>query len=612
MPHTQGHTKSRAYHSKSRDGCAACKKRHIKERPSCSNCRTRRLQCPFQDDAAKEDTTLVEHGATGLTPSPSAVDHSSSNAPSVLQAGATDVCVVHLDLYHHFLFHVCPTFTGQAKYDESYRTLMTDAAFKHDFVLFAVLGLAALSKHMSSPSQTYRALAIAFQKKAIASLDDTLTEVNNENCVAVVLFAHLIGVHSFCDVFCSAANTTFHDFLAALIDSAQLLRGINSVMQPFWKHLETTEVGDFMREAISKRNRQVGRSGDETASLSAFVQNADIGESSRETYKDTVVRLQHSFTELHELDTSARASTHTAFAWLITSSPGYLQLLGEARPEALVIFAWYAVVLHQRRYGSLDADRESAVFQRSELPARLIDTPSARLISKIMVHACIGSSTVLEAGIQENLSFSIPIDASCHSCLSGIRAFRAQLGRTGIPIVPRVEVHPTTGVPAYAHCESDDHERSIESPPRPFVCQEIPVRSQAILDRSVNVPQADDATDHEDAGEDDLQAQAGQDDILADRSTVPYLGGGENPTSTSLDEKAEDVAPDEDLGQELDRDRGKRGGGGRDHQPTEIHVDGCREQNRREQDQRGLDGIDGHLIGVRVRVSPDAIAHDLD
>ncbi|KAF2167761.1 hypothetical protein M409DRAFT_21912 [Zasmidium cellare ATCC 36951] len=353
MAPSQGRGKPRTYHTKSRGGCITCKKRHIKcdqKRPACTNCTTRRLHCPFQDTAVvRTSTSPSDHKSPALVPSPSAIESNGNDASPTIPQGATDICLIQLDLYNHFAFHVCPTFTGQARHDESYRNLMIKTAFKYHFVLHEMLGLAALSKHLSCPNETYKALAASFQEKAIAGLDDILTKVDSENCVAVITFAHLIGVHSFCDTFSMGPNVTFSDFLEALIGSAQLLRGINAVVRPFWSDLAATEVGEFMKDAIARRDSYADRPGDETASLLMLIQNADISESSRQTYGDTIVWLQRCFDEVRALEPEHRATTNTAFVWLIMSSPAYLQLLDEARPEALVILANFAVVLHYRR-----------------------------------------------------------------------------------------------------------------------------------------------------------------------------------------------------------------------------------------------------------------------
>lgn len=43
------------------------------------------------------------------------------------------------------------------------------------------------------------------------------------------------------------------------------------------------------------------------------------------------------------------AASSTVFAWLITASPHFVELLREHRPESLVLLAYYAVILHKRR-----------------------------------------------------------------------------------------------------------------------------------------------------------------------------------------------------------------------------------------------------------------------
>ena len=217
--------------------------------------------------------------------------------------------------------------------------------------MYEVLAISAL--HVSTLNLErrpfYAEVARSFQAKALAGLDNILMKVDASNCMVVLLFSHLISLHSFHDAFTSAAAEGTGNIVNGLIQSMSLSRGIEAIIQPWWNFLMDTEMSPLMRDADLRRTLSSKRQGDETRDLIELVESADIGEASRVTYVGTITRLQRDFDEVESLTPAQLATANSAFAWLVTSSPAYITLLDEQRPEALIILSYFAVILHKRR-----------------------------------------------------------------------------------------------------------------------------------------------------------------------------------------------------------------------------------------------------------------------
>lgn len=115
----------------------------------------------------------------------------------------------------------------------------------------------------------------------------------------MLLFSHKIGVQSFLETFNQlSSENSFGKFLDSLVNSIGLLRGVHVVSSPWWRHLQTTEIGRILADTHFDHTETPGT---ETTDLTAFIEKAEIIEEHRSTYKETIVRLQRHFDQLHHV-----------------------------------------------------------------------------------------------------------------------------------------------------------------------------------------------------------------------------------------------------------------------------------------------------------------------
>ena len=223
---------------------------------------------------------------------------------------------------------------------------MINRAFEVPHILHALLGLSALHLASQSP-QVYTHLAAEFQTQALALFDRTsLANVDESNVLDVLLFQHLVALHVFCDIFTTLND--FNEFMDRLVGCIRLLKGINSVIQPWWHFLARTELGEILQSSDQHQHTPY-ESRNECAELKRMIDSADLSSESIVVCKIATAGLQAYFDAENGLDESVAGSTNMLFSWLITASEEYTGLLEQRKPEALVILAYYAVLLHRRR-----------------------------------------------------------------------------------------------------------------------------------------------------------------------------------------------------------------------------------------------------------------------
>ena len=87
----------------------------------------------------------------------------------------------------------------------------------------------------------------------------------------------------------------------------------------------------------------------ECEQLLSMIDRADLSIQSIETCRSSIATLQSYFDADNDLDSEPIDSTNMLFAWLVTASEGYTNLLKQRRPEALIALAYFAVLLFRRR-----------------------------------------------------------------------------------------------------------------------------------------------------------------------------------------------------------------------------------------------------------------------
>ncbi|RMZ90040.1 hypothetical protein DV736_g2744, partial [Chaetothyriales sp. CBS 134916] len=292
--------------------------------------------------------------ANGSNASPVLPRVSPFDAPDLLSTRkTTDLAITDLKLLHHYTTVVAPELSLPRR-PESLVMWQVDCVqlgFKHDFLLRGLLAVAAFEMCQSHPDQKaeYEVLASHHQSLALASYRETLQDVNASNSHAVFAFSCVLIVMAFA----SSTKEQPSDFNSDILQWFYLLRGANMVLNMHADTIRCSFLEPLITEMDTVKTTPTYTIPD-TDQISDLFRICGIPNHEREvaqTYSLAIHSLLSTFTQVSVCRNSNESPVLASFVWPITLPPQFLDLLSEKQPEALVILAYYCVVIY---WGELD------------------------------------------------------------------------------------------------------------------------------------------------------------------------------------------------------------------------------------------------------------------
>ncbi|KAF5489502.1 Sterol uptake control protein 2 [Colletotrichum siamense] len=395
--------RQRTPHRKSRFGCKECKQRHVKcdeSRPSCVNCSTALRRCSYLDT----ETTLPSPSAFMYQcPSPAASTESSAAAAGSIpieqpmyrpQYPPTEPYdLLHMELLFHFEHELGAEMEFGDSTREKFQRMSIKQALGTPYLMDELLALSAA--HMSTlPGKDqafYRAEATRLQTRALSQFNLAKAEVSNENFLAIFLYSTWLGQHVLFDTFIHQGN--FATVLDKLVHCMNLHRGIRTIVAGSWSILRGHLVAHlgpdspFVDSIIIEPDAM--ERGTECAGLVELFDKSDLGESTRSACREAIDALQLMFDVQNKPGISPGRRRATVQEWSIRVPTEYVNLLDQRRPEALVVLAYWAVLLHLSREYWAYANAGKALVQSISAhlgtywsewlawPQKMVDGPSA-------------------------------------------------------------------------------------------------------------------------------------------------------------------------------------------------------------------------------------------
>ncbi|KAK9244392.1 hypothetical protein V1506DRAFT_567735 [Lipomyces tetrasporus] len=292
---------SRRAHKKSRTGCVECKRRHIK-------CDENRPTCTYLDNNPSPTFTLgVSHSMTfleisGITGSffedftfPQPEDQVSVN-------------MHHLELLHHVLTGIDKDFGfGLIRALEDLWKMAVGLGMSVPYLMHEILAMSALHLSICRPRQQefYRHQAIQPQTQGISLFNNRF-----------IVYLHL------------------H-------------RGFRAVASRSWHILRETELKPIL-EPAEKMPGINESTGHECDGLLALFDSTNPSPLSVDACRQAIEYLQCVF-DAYKLPSEGQGSTDFIFAWPVVVPADYVDLLSQRHSEALIVLAYYAVLLHYSR-----------------------------------------------------------------------------------------------------------------------------------------------------------------------------------------------------------------------------------------------------------------------
>ncbi|UNI17098.1 hypothetical protein JDV02_003474 [Purpureocillium takamizusanense] len=359
----------RKFHNKSKLGCKQCKTRRIKcdeARPLCRKCAHASLECSFLlDDVAKRADTQThitptsEKNCDEVQAACAKGQHTALSSLSVSTRPVNSQPLATLDMLderfsalhirlwrhfeHDFYQHQKELYPGL----DELVALFLDTSLTTPYLLDGLLAYAAVHKstvyefHQSS----YLLEAKRLQTRALALYNSERPVLSDETCLPMFLFSSLLSHHTMFEVRLEGQED-LRLAVDAITQSIPIQRGLHAIARAAWPMFTEQTQQTFIRSCQRETALVEGapRPTEECDALLAHLERASFGPLYKHMCCSAVTDLQKRFNAL------SMGDTHSSWAaiqdWLVAVPAGYVELLKSFQPEALVILAYFAVLLH--------------------------------------------------------------------------------------------------------------------------------------------------------------------------------------------------------------------------------------------------------------------------
>lgn len=328
----------RRTHRKSRYGCKVCKQRHIKcdeSKPSCLNCIAVDRRCSFLDNISSvpSPTVSARHSPRPSLPPSSHACHESAPPPTAL---GEDYTLSHMELFHHFEHNL------SSGLGPSHNHAVKES-FHAPFLMDEILALAAAHKSTLDPArkETYLAEATRLQTRGLSRFNAAQTQLSDENCLAIFMYSAVLGQHVLFDTF--SLRSDFAAVMSKLVQCLSLHGGIRTIASSSWAkiHKEVLNGDTYHLKPV-----EPVKPTDECGPLLTLLDGSELSGEAKADCQNAIEGLQLIFAR--KPGENPRAGLFVQ-EWAVRVPKGYIGLLNERRPEAMVILGYYAVLLHYDR-----------------------------------------------------------------------------------------------------------------------------------------------------------------------------------------------------------------------------------------------------------------------
>lgn len=254
-----------------------------------------------------------------------------------------------LDHYRKFTYK---TLSCSPKTDNAFRVTVIKLASKFPFLHHGILACSALHLASSDPSnkEYYTIQSLQYQDQATPAFRWATMHVDSNNCQAVLAFAFFLVVCSlgsgFDDQGLFLSNDNEQDQVTDTdmpsLHWINILRNGCSMLCPVWDELTSGPLAPFA--ALWRDDIGVIVDSNDLLLRTLLSVFPEDGTTEYHIYHDSAVKLVAAFKFLQEHGPSPNI-WDTLNSWPMRILPGYLDLLKQNRPSALLLLAYYAVLL---------------------------------------------------------------------------------------------------------------------------------------------------------------------------------------------------------------------------------------------------------------------------
>ncbi|CCF42031.1 Upc2 protein [Colletotrichum higginsianum] len=357
MPKQQREQASgRRHHRKSRNGCSGCKKRHIKcdeTRPECRNCIMGERLCSYLVPGSSNDASHPRL-ANAVYPPGSVLSDHVPVVPKDASEGSScpkpTFTATHMALLHYAETNMSEYMALQG----SVRPLIDTAvehAFTTPYLLDQLLALSAL--HLSTrdvaQAASFRHQATELQTRALGCFNQAKDHICDSNYMSAFLFASFLGLHVLHETL-QIQHDTLAGFVDGFVGYARLHRGVRAIIQSYWRDILRSDLKPLLYIPMLSGQTESECPGEETRQLREFLESSSTSSTTTVACLSALGKVQWVLDMTKREPSRCNVGTQAVMAWPLVVPDDYIEALHQNRPEALVVLAFYASIMHRYRH----------------------------------------------------------------------------------------------------------------------------------------------------------------------------------------------------------------------------------------------------------------------
>lgn len=278
--------------------------------------------------------------------SPRAGPSSASAAPPTFSSSPNDVWRRDLMLLHHYTTWTADTLLPKGNVHGICQIVLPELAYKHDFIMHGILAISALhiAAIRADESQYYSTLSIHHHNQALASYQDALSRLANENFVPVFALALILPIWTVKQSVTGLPGRPAADPIAGILDCFNLIRGSGRIA---WNAAYLEDFGPLapVIELEPDEGTLPVHLSARLDELNRLITLEFLDANELPAYKEAVDELRKEFAR--SVVHPTRTTLNPPMRWMVSVPDEYMVGIKHRKPVALVILAYFAVLLHR-------------------------------------------------------------------------------------------------------------------------------------------------------------------------------------------------------------------------------------------------------------------------
>lgn len=272
-----------------------------------------------------------------------------------LDLDAEAINLTHAELMTHLITHEEMYSLSVRIGDYSSRlSLALRSALESPYLMYQLLAFSARHlAHLHPDRGTfYHNQAVTLQTRGLSLFNSARGhQIADVNCVTLLLYSSVLAHHLLTDML-HARDTHLESFIGRFAQCVEMHRGIMIVFSTAGPLLNHTDLHPLLSSSAAVMNSMPR--GTHCQRLYDMLDGSPLDLPAKDVLRNAVPLLQIGFDRAldreepqHDEDSGVRY--HMIFSWMLKLPPEYIRMLTERQPEALVIMAYYALLLHYGR-----------------------------------------------------------------------------------------------------------------------------------------------------------------------------------------------------------------------------------------------------------------------